>query len=78
VADDGMTDGWQDYLSRERGRQVADLRWHWDQSYEITWNGKFRAKRLDDGAVLEADTAAELRELMICDYSERRVRRPRM
>jgi hypothetical protein len=73
-----MTDGWQDYLSRERGRQVADLRWHWDESYEITWNGKFRAKRLTDGAVLAADTAAELRERMICDYSERRVRRPRM
>jgi hypothetical protein len=75
--DDGITNGCQDYLSRERGRQVADLRWHWDESYEITWNGKFRAKRLD-GAVLEADTAAELQELMICDYSERRVRRPRM
>jgi hypothetical protein len=75
---DGMTDGRKDYLSRGHGRQVADLRWHWDASYEITWNGKFRAKRLRDGAELEADTAAELRELMICDHSEHRVRRPRM
>ena len=75
---DGMTDGWRAYLSAQRGRQLADLRWHWDEAYEITWDGKFRATRLDDGGKLEADTAAGLRELMICDYSERRVPRPRM
>jgi len=73
-----MTDGMRDYLSRERGRELADLRWHWDEAYEITWDGKFRAKRLDDGGELQADTAAELKELMICDYSERRVPRPRL
>jgi hypothetical protein len=73
-----MTDGMRDYLSRERGRELADLRWHWDEAYEITWDGKFRAKRLDDCGELQADTAAELQELMICDYSERGVPRPRM
>jgi len=73
-----MTDGMRDYLSRERGRELADLRWHWDEAYEITWDGKFRAKRLNDGGELQADTAAELKELMICGYSERRVPRPRL
>jgi hypothetical protein len=46
------------------------------EAYKITWDGKFRAARLDDGSELEADTAAELRELIIRDYSERRVPRP--
>ena len=71
-----MTDGQRDYLSRLRGTELADLRWHWDEAYEITWDGKFRAKRLDDGGELEADTAAELNELIIRNYSERRVPRP--
>ena len=71
-----MTDGQRDYLSRVRGQELADLRWHWDEAYDITWDGKFRAKRLDDGGELEADTAAELRELIIHNYSERRVPRP--
>jgi hypothetical protein len=75
---DGMTDGLRDYLGRQRGRELADLRWHWDEAYEITWDGKFRATRLDDGGKLESDTAGELREQMIRDYSERRVPRPRM
>jgi hypothetical protein len=73
-----MTDGQRDYLSRLRGQELADLRWHWDEAYEITWDGRFRAKRLDDGGELEADTAAELNELIIRNYSERRVPRPRM
>ena len=71
-----MTDGQRDYLSRLRGQELADLRWHWDEAYDITWDGKFRAKRLDDGGELEAGTAAELRELIIRNYSERRVPRP--
>jgi hypothetical protein len=76
---DGMTDGMKDYQARERGRELADLRWHWDEAYEITWDdGKFRAARLDDGTELEADTAGELRELILCNYSERRVPRPQI
>ena len=71
-----LTDGQRDHLSRLRGQELADLRWHWDEAYEITWDGKFRAKRLDDGGELEADTAAELKELIIRNYSERRVPRP--
>jgi hypothetical protein len=71
-----MTDGQRDYVSRLRGKELADLRWHWDEAYEITWDGRFRAKRLDDGGEVEADTAAELNELIIRNYSERRVPRP--
>ena len=72
-----MTDGQRDYLSRLRGKDLADLRWHWDEAYEISWGGgRFRAKRLDDGGELEAETAAELNELIIHNHSERRVPRP--
>ncbi len=73
---DGRTEAWGDYEARERAKEMADLRWHWDEAYEITWDGKFRAKRLDDGEVLEAETVADLRELIICNYTERRVPRP--
>jgi hypothetical protein len=73
-----VTDGSGDYVSWQRGRQLADLRWHWEEAYQITWDGKFRAIRRDDGGKLEADTAEELRQRMIRDYSERRVPRPRM
>ena len=62
---DGITDGSRDYVSWQRGRQLADLRWHWEEAYEITWDGKFRATRRDDGGKLEADTAEELRQQMI-------------
>jgi hypothetical protein len=73
-----MTDGSRDYVSWQRGRQLADLRWHWEEAYEITWDGRFRATRRDDGGKLEAETAEDLRQQMIRDYSERRVPRPRM
>lgn len=67
---------WREYEARERAKELADLRWHWDEAYEIFWDGRFRARRLDDGEVLEAETVADLRELIICNYTERRVQRP--
>jgi hypothetical protein len=65
-----------DVVARLRGRDIADLRWHWDEAYDITWDGRFRARRLDDGAILEADTAAELDQRIRRDYVERPVSRP--
>lgn len=71
-----MTDSWEEYLSRIRGDDLADLRWHWDEAYRIWWDGKFRAARLDDGATLAADTADDLRELILGNYHQRHVQRP--
>ena len=65
-----------DFLARLRGRDIADLRWHWDEAYDITWDWRFRARRLDDGGLLEADTAEELGERNRRDYTERPVPRP--
>ena len=33
--------------------QLADLRWHWGDAYEINWSGAFRAVRRDNGLVLD-------------------------
>jgi len=71
-----VTDYWEEHLRRLRGRDLADLRLHWDEAYEFSWDKRFRAARLDDGAVVEADNAAELWELLRIDHSERPVRRP--
>ena len=58
--------------------QLADLRWHWGDAYEITCAGDFRAVRRDNGLVLQAETANELRTLIRSDYIRRPVpRRPR-
>jgi hypothetical protein len=65
-----------DYMARTRGAQLADLRWHWGEAYDITWAGRFRATRLDDGTVLEAGTAEQLREMVRADYSQRPVKPP--
>jgi len=65
-------------LSRQRKRALNDLRWHWEDAYEITWDGsKFRAARLDNGLVLADERADKLRELIIADYCKNPVpRRP--
>ncbi len=59
-----------------RDLELETLRWHWDEAYEITWDdGRFRAGRHDGRGRLEAGTAAELRALVIADYTERPVPR---
>jgi hypothetical protein len=65
-----------EFLARRRGRDLADLRWQWDEAYDITWDGRFLARRLDDGAYLEADTAEELGKRIHLDYTERPGPRP--
>jgi hypothetical protein len=69
----GMNQHTDEFLARLRGRDIADLRWHWDEAYDITWDGRFRARRHDDGGLLEADTAQELSERIRHDYTERPV-----
>ncbi len=52
---------------------LADLRWHWEEAYEInragqTWTARFKA----DTATLSADSADELRKLIRQDYFDRK------
>jgi hypothetical protein len=71
-----MADPWDDYLARRRGRQIADLRWHWGEAYEIGWaDGTFTAERRDDGLELTAPTAEKLYEQIAVDYRTRPVDR---
>ena len=56
-------------LTPERLRALDDLRWHWDQAYEISWDGRFRADRLDGRGCLHASAAQELRKLIFADYA---------
>ena len=65
-----------DTLVRLRSRDIADLRFHWDEAYDITWDGRFRAVRLDGGGSLEAQTAGELHVHIRDDYAKCPVRRP--
>jgi hypothetical protein len=71
-----MADPWDDFLARQRGSQIADLRWHWGEAYEIGWtDGKFTAERRDDGDLLTASSAEELYERIAADYRNRPVSR---
>ena len=65
-----------DTLARLRGRDIAELRRHWDEAYYITWDGRFRAVRLDGGGSLEAETAGDVHVHIRDDYTECPVRRP--
>jgi len=70
VADDA-----DDYAAVERGMQLADLRWHWGDAYEITWASEFRAVRRDNGLALQAESADELRTLIRSHYTGHRAPR---
>ena len=59
-----------------RDRELEDLRWDWDEAYQIGWqDGRFRAGRLDGRGSVEAGTPQELRDLIRADYAERPVPR---
>ena len=70
-----MAEDADDYAAVERGMQLADLRWHWGDAYEITWAGEFRAVRRDNGLALRAESVDELRTLIRSDYTRRPVPR---
>ncbi|MGH3217940.1 MAG: hypothetical protein ACRDPY_04280 [Streptosporangiaceae bacterium] len=63
----------EEHHARIRGSELADLRLRWDEAYEITWNGRFRAQRLDGSGGVDAETAFELNELLRDDYAEHHV-----
>jgi len=64
-----------DQLAGLRDGELEDLRWHWDEAYDITWDGRFHARRLDGGGTLDAGTALELRQRIRDDYRARPVPR---
>ena len=70
-----VADVTDDYSAVQRGMQLADLRWHWGDAYEINWSGAFRGVRRDNGLALVAASADGLRALIRSDYSRRPVRR---
>ena len=58
-------------------QQLIFLRWHWDTAYDISvTDDGWRAVRKDDGAALVTETAEELRDAMLADYTARPVPRP--
>jgi len=59
-----------DYEATQRDHEIADLAWHWDGAYRISWaDGRFIAQRTDNRETLTADSAMELRRKMGDDYS---------
>ncbi len=71
-----------EYLARVRAHEVASLRWHWDEAYDIGWHrdpdeaeGEFVAARKDGRTTIFAPTAHGLRQAMRLDYSARPTRR---
>jgi hypothetical protein len=51
----------RDQRVADSGRELADLRRHWGEAYEITFSqGQFHAARRDDGAAVHASAAQEL------------------
>ena len=56
--------------------ELQSLRYHWGEAYSLDLdNGEFVAARRDNGRELRAKTAAELRVLILADYSENKVSR---
>jgi hypothetical protein len=53
------------------------LRWHWGGAYLISFfePDNWVAQRRDDRSVLRSDSAAELREKILADYTARPVSR---
>jgi hypothetical protein len=50
-------------------QEVADLRRVWGGAYRITWQDRFRATHIVTGDSLDADSATELRGLLLVHFS---------
>ena len=59
-----------DHDARQRGHDLAQLRYHWGEAYEIGWDsGSFWFRRRDNGAMLQCSTAVALWGEIRRDYS---------
>ncbi len=56
--------------------QLDDLRRHWSFAYDIAFDihGRWHARHVTAGVIMDADTAAELDDMIGGDYRERRDR----
>ena len=60
----------EDDDARERGHDLAQLRFHWGDAYEIGWDeGTFWFRRRDNGAMLQCSTAVALWGEIRRDYT---------
>lgn len=55
-------------------QELWELRWHWQDAYEIDCD-PWRAARRDDGRQLQADSSEELLTAIRADYNARPVPR---
>jgi hypothetical protein len=70
------TVSWHAVSMKSWEHDLACLRWHWGEAYEITRVlGVFRAVRRDDGAAVCAPTAKTLLREIGADYEARPVPR---
>lgn len=58
-------------LTRSEASELADLKFHWDEAYSISWiDGVYRAARMSEpSVVLTADSCDELRQQIRDDYA---------
>lgn len=55
---------------------LEELEWHWGEAYAITCIGeRWLAQRRDNGATLRAGSPDALRDLIIADYTAKKVPR---
>ena len=65
-----------DELAQLRAASLADLDWHWDDAYVISFEyGMFTARRRDNGAVVRSPEASGLYDEIRQDYEARPVPR---
>jgi hypothetical protein len=64
-------------LDKDGQTILNDLRWHWDDAYDITYRDGawLAAPKNDPFAVISRDSSGELREAIRQDYAERSGRR---
>jgi hypothetical protein len=59
-------------MAEARSLALAGLRRSWGEAYRITWdNGRFYAAHITSGQALDAQTAADLRQLLRRHHSQR-------
>lgn len=63
-----------DHEARQRGHQLANLRFQWGECYQIAWqDDTFQAVRRDDGSSVRGATYREISDLISEDYLARPV-----
>ena len=60
-------------ITRSEATDLADLQFHWDEAYKVTFDGRiWRAAFRGPGAAeLESDASNDLRDLIRADYAAR-------